>query len=166
MVAGGVSRAPESSGNGAKPMSVETKEMETLWGATLIDQVGPTRYSSLAKLCGVVGYVRRAVKKWLACKGGPLCQCEAVLTVRELKAAFQDLCLVAQKGVAFPVTTLDRLVVSRDEVSGLLQCHGRVQAIAQGEAGVPLVPCNAWVSTLLPQEAHDANHEGVAGTLL
>lgn len=64
------------------------------------------------------------------------------------------------------MTTLDRLVVSRDKVSGLLRCHGRVQAIAQGETGVPLVPYNAWITTLLTREAHDVNHEGVAGTLL
>lgn len=139
-----------------------------LWGATLIDQVDPTRYSSLAKLCGVVSYVRRAVKKWLACIGRASlpAKWEAVLTVRELEIAFQDLCLAAQKGVMFPVTTLDRLVVIRDKASGLLRCHGRVQAIAQGETGVPLVPYNARISTLLTWEAHDANNEGVAGTLL
>ncbi len=64
IVTGGVSRAPASSGNGMKLTLSETKETEILWGATLIDQVDPTRYSSLTKLCGVVGYVRRAVKKW------------------------------------------------------------------------------------------------------
>lgn len=31
---------------------------------------------------------------------------------------------------------------------------------------MPLVPCNAWVGTLNTQEAHEAIHEGVAGTLL
>ncbi len=91
---------------------------------------------------------------------------EAVLTVKERKAAFRDLCLAAQKGVTFPMTTLNRLVVSKDEASGLLICHGRVQAITQGGTGVPLIPYNAWVSTLLTREAHKSNHEGVAGTLL
>ena len=90
----------------------------------------------------------------------------AILTVKERKAAFQDLCLATQEGVTLPVTTLNRLVVSREEVSGLLKCHGRVQAITQGETSVPLVPYNAWISTLLTREAHEANHEGVAGTLL
>ena len=51
---------------------------------------------------------------------------EAVLTVKKCKDAFQDLCLAAQKGVNFPVTMLNRLVVSRDEAFGLLRCHGRV----------------------------------------
>ncbi|KAM9715791.1 uncharacterized protein ACNS7B_021991 isoform 1-T2 [Menidia menidia] len=31
---------------------------------------------------------------------------------------------------------------------------------------VPLLPSNAWVSTLLAQEAHNEGHEGVAATLL
>ncbi len=168
MDTGGGSKTPLSSGDGAKLTSVETKDAETLWGALLVDQVDPTRYSSLAKLCGVIGYVRRAVKKWLAFIGRTSipAKWEAVLTVRELETAFQDLCLAAQKGVTFPVTTLDRLVVSRDEASGLPRCHGRVQAITQGETGVPLVPYKAWISTLLTREAHGANHEGVAGTLL
>ncbi len=168
IVTGGVSRAPASSGNGMKLTLSETKETEILWGATLIDQVDPTRCSSLTKLCGVVGYVRRAVKKWLARVGrAPMPEkWEAVLTVKERKAAFRDLCLAAQKGVTFPVTTLNRLVVSKDEASGLLICHGRVQAITQGGTGVPLIPYNAWVSTLLTREAHKSNHEGVAGTLL
>ena len=168
IVTDGVSGAPASSENGMKLTSIETKETEMLWGARLIDQVDPRRCSSLTKLCGVVGYVRRAVKKWLARVGrAPMpAKWEGVLTVKERKAAFQDLCLAAQEGVTFPVTTLNRLVVSREEVSGLLKCHGRVQAITQGETGVPLVPYNAWISTLLTREAHEANHEGVAGTLL
>ncbi|XP_027138459.1 uncharacterized protein LOC113746562 [Larimichthys crocea] len=163
-----VSKAPESSADGVEVTSVETKEAETLWGASLIDQVDPTRYSSLTKLCGVVGYVRRAVRKWLACIGRDSmpAKWEAVLSVRELETAFKDLCLAAQKGVIFPVTTLDRLVVSRGEASGLLQCHGRVQTVTPRETGVPLVPYKAWISTLLTREAHEANHEGVAGTLL
>ena len=168
IVTDGFSGAPASSENGMKLTSIETKETEMLWGARLIDQVDPRRCSSLTKLCEVVGYVRRAVKKWLARVGRASmpAKWEAVLTVKERKAAFQDLCLAAQEGVTFPVTTLNRLVVSREEVSGLLKCHGRVQAITQGETGVPLVPYNAWISTLLTREAHEANHEGVAGTLL
>lgn len=78
----------------------------------------PTRCSSVVKLCGVVGYLRRAVKKWFATLPA---KWEAVLTVKELEAA--------QKGDTFSVTTLNRLIVGRDEASGLLQCHGRVQAI-------------------------------------
>lgn len=108
-------RAPDSSGEEQKAASVKTKE--TMWGAALIDQVDPTRHSSLARLCGVVSYVRRAVKKFLACVGrAPMsAKWEAVLTANELKIAFQDLCLAAQKKVLFPVTTLNRLVVRKDE---------------------------------------------------
>ncbi|KAG1941179.1 hypothetical protein F2P79_016312 [Pimephales promelas] len=162
-----ISRVSVSPENGKLTLA-ESEEAETLWGAMLIDQVEPTRCSSLAKLCGVVGYVRRAVKKWLACASRTSipAKWEAVLTVKERKAAFQDLCLAAQKGVTFPVTMLNRLVVSKDEASGLLKCYGRVQTITQGDAGVPLIPYNAWISTLLTREAHEVNHEGVAGTLL
>lgn len=112
--------------------------------------------------------VKRAVKKWLARVGRATkpAKWEAVLRVKEREAAFQDLCLAAQDGVTFPVSTLNRLVVSKDEASGLLRCHGRVQALSQGETGVPLVPYKAWISVLLTREAHEANHEGVAGTLL
>lgn len=94
VVTDGVSGAAESSGNGMKSTLAETKETKALWGAMLIDQVDPTRYSSLAKLCGVAGYVRRAVNKWLACTGRASipAKWEAVLTVRELETAFQDLC--------------------------------------------------------------------------
>ncbi|KAL0165741.1 hypothetical protein M9458_037585, partial [Cirrhinus mrigala] len=163
-----ISEASVSPENGTELALNEVKEKETLWGAALIDQVDSARCSSLTKLCGIVGYVRRAIKKWLAHVGraSKPAKWEAALTVRERKAAFQDLCLAAQNGVMFPVTTLNRLVVSRDEASGLLRCHGRVQALTQEETSVPLVPYKAWISTLLTREAHEANHEGVAGTLL
>lgn len=75
-------------------------------------------------------------------------------------------CLAAQKGITFPMTTLNRLVVSRSKESGLLWCHGRVQSVSQIKTKVPLVPYKAWIGTLLTREAHGANHEGVAGTLL
>jgi len=134
----------------------------------LIDQVEPIRFIYLAKLFGVVGYVHRAVKKWLAhvCRTSIPAKWEAVLTVKERKAAFQDLSLAAQNRVMFPVTMLNGLIFSRDEASGLLKCFGRVQTITQGDAGVPLIPYKACISTLLTQEAHKVNHEGVAGTIL
>lgn len=168
VVTDGVDWASVSSENGTKLTLTESREKETLWGATLIDQMDPTRCSSLTRLCGVVGYVRRAVRNWLVRVGraSKPAKWEAVLTVKERKAAFQDLCLAAQNGVTFPVTTLNRLVVRRDEVSGLLRCHGRVQTLTQGEIGVPLLPYKAWISTLLTREAHEVNHEGVAGTHL
>ena len=69
--------------NGMKLTSAETKVMETLWRAVLINKVDLTRCSSLVKLCGVVGYVHRAVKKRLACIGAASmpAMLEAVLTV-------------------------------------------------------------------------------------
>ena len=36
----------------------------------------------------------------------------------------------------------------------------------QDKTAVPVLPFEAWVSTLLAEESHKANHEGVAGTLL
>lgn len=36
----------------------------------------------------------------------------------------------------------------------------------EDKTAVPVLPLVAWVSTLLAQESHKANHEGVAGTLL
>lgn len=94
--------------------------METLWGAKLIDQVDPTRCSSLVKLCGTIGYVHRVVKKWLAHVGRASmpAKWEEVLTVKERKTAFQDLCLAAQKGVKFPVTMLNRLLSSEINLQG------------------------------------------------
>lgn len=55
-----------------------------------MDQVDPTRYSSLIKLCGVVGYVRKSVKKWLACVGKESmpAKWEAGLMVKDFEAAF------------------------------------------------------------------------------
>ncbi|XP_077352384.1 F-box/WD repeat-containing protein 4 isoform X2 [Festucalex cinctus] len=162
--------SPEPPGDGTDLDKAETKAKgnETLRGSLLVDQVDPTKYSSLAKLCGVISYFRRAVKKWLTLVRGasmPV-KWEAAPKVQELEVAFQDLCLAAQNGVTFPVTTINRLVVSRDEVSGLLLCSGRVQTISQERIGVPLIPYKAWVSTLLTREAHEVNHEGVAGTIL
>lgn len=74
--------------------------------------------------------------------------------------------MATQRGVTVLLTTLDRLVVTRDEASELLRWYGRVQTIVPGETGVPLVPFKAWISTLVMWEAHEANHEGVAGLLL
>lgn len=36
----------------------------------------------------------------------------------------------------------------------------------ENEVGVLILPYDAWVSTLLAQEAHNWSHDGVAGTLL
>lgn len=89
-----------------------------------------------------------------------------VITTIERQDALRDLFLATQEGVTFPATTIDRLVVFKEEETGLLVCGGRVQAFNEDRVGVPLLPCSAWVSTLLVREAHSKGHEGVAVTLL
>lgn len=59
-----------------------------------------------------------------------------------------------------------RLVVYKEQETGLLVCGGRIQAFNEERVGVPLLPYSAWVSTLLVREAHNRGHEGVATTLL
>lgn len=159
---------PKSAADETDFIAAELNEAKTMWGAALIDQIGPSKYSSLTRLCRVVDYVRRAVRKWLAVlkRITVPARWEAGLTVKELDSAFQDLCLASQEGATFPETTLNRLVVSKDKTSGLLWCYGRAQNVAQIKTRVPLVPYKAWISTLVTREAHEANHEGVAGTLL
>lgn len=72
----------------------------------------------------------------------------------------------AQQGATFPGTTMDRLVVYKDQDSGLLLCGRRVQNFGEGQVSVPILPHDAWVSTLLAREAHNKAHDRVAGTLL
>lgn len=86
--------------------------------------------------------------------------------VNERDDVFRDLCLAAQEGIHFPNTTTDRLVVYKDQKSGLLMCGGRIQTFREDRGAVPLLPFQAWISTLLAQEAHSEGHDGVAGTLL
>ena len=138
------------------------------WGSALVSQMDLSRFSTLTRLCGAVGYVHRAVHSWLLGRDrtGAREQWEAVLTVQEREEAFKDLCLAAQTGATFPTTTLNRLVVNKDSATGLLLCHGRIQSVDKGGSGVPLIPYKERISTLLAEEAHRANHEGVAGTLL
>ncbi len=45
-------------------------------------------------------------------------------------------------------------------------CGGRIQIFNEDETAVPILPHEAWISTLLAKEAHEANHEEIAGTLL
>lgn len=66
----------------------------------------------------------------------------------------------------FLAATTDRLVVLKEEGTGLLVCGGKVQAFNCGRAGVLPLPYSAWVSTLLVCEAHSKGHKGMAVTLL
>lgn len=89
-----------------------------------------------------------------------------VITATERQDALRDLFLAAQEGVTFPAITLDRLVVYKEQETGLLVCGGRVQAFNEDRFGVPLLPYSTLVSTLLVPEAHIRGHEGEAATLL
>lgn len=91
---------------------------------------------------------------------------QAVLSAGEHKDAFRDLCLAAQEGVTFQDTTLNRLAVFKEKESGLLVCGGRIQIFNEEGITVPILSYEAWISTLLAQEAHKVNHEEIAGTLL
>lgn len=141
-------------------------------GAAVRNLVDEGRFSNLTHLVKTVAQVWRAAKcfadqnrilgtpKWEAVSSA------GVITVTERQDALRDLFLAAQEGVTFPTTTIDRLVVCKEEETGLLVCGGRVQAFNEDRVGVPLLPYSAWVSTLLVREAHNMGHEGVAATLL
>lgn len=157
---------PQIKDQGLTPV-VERK----LWGVALVHLVEPEQFSNLSKLCGTIAWVRRAAESWLRIinKASSLAKWEVKsrrLSVEERTAAFQDLALAAQDGVNFQDTTLNRLVVIKDDNSGLLLCGGRVQSWNEDGTAVPLIPFQSWLGTLLAREAHEANHEGVAATLL
>lgn len=132
------------------------------------------RFSSLSRLVRVIAWVCRAANQWLRrrcqfpkqSKWEETSPKQAVLTVKEHEDALKDLFLAAQKGTSFPDTTLNRLAVYKDVNSELLVCGGRLQMFNEDKTTVPVLPFEAWVSTLLAEESHKANHEGVAGTLL
>lgn len=136
--------------------------------------VDERNFSSLSKLVRVIAWVWRAATRWKM-KGSAVSKAkeeaktrakQAVLSVGECEDALRDLFLAAQEGVTFHDTTLNRLAVYKENKSGLLLCGGRIQFFNKEETAVPILPYEAWISTLLAQEAHKANHEEVAGTLL
>ncbi|XP_023810653.1 uncharacterized protein LOC105357885 [Oryzias latipes] len=140
-------------------------------GTTIKELVDERRFSDLRKLVKTIAFIWRAAKKFLHVKTKDKEKWEAVqssgvITVFEREDAFRDLCLAAQQGVNFQSTTTDRLVVYRDQSTGLLVCGGRIQTFKEDVKAVPLLPFQAWISTLLAREAHGEGHEGVAGTLL
>ncbi|TDH04610.1 hypothetical protein EPR50_G00134590 [Perca flavescens] len=141
------------------------------------------KFSSLTRLIRVTAWVWRAATKWKevltknSASDKPKWEGvvstnwrsrgkQAVLIVGECEDALRDLFLAAQEGITFQDTTLNRLAVHRDEETGLLVCGGRFQIFDEDKTAVPILPYEAWISTLLAQEAHDANHEEIAGTLL
>ncbi|KAJ8260443.1 hypothetical protein GJAV_G00182210 [Gymnothorax javanicus] len=141
-------------------------------GAAVRNLVDEGRFSNLAYLVKMVAWIWRAAKRFAAKNkilGTPKWEAVSsagVITATERQDALRDLFLAAQEGVTFPTTTIDRLVVFKEEEIGLLVCGGRVQAFKEDRVGVPLLPYSAWVTTLLVREAHSKGHEGVAATLL
>ncbi|KAL2088697.1 hypothetical protein ACEWY4_015596 [Coilia grayii] len=125
---------------------------------------------SLARLCGTIAWMRRAVETWLGGNSqAPVCskwEARPYLSAEERAVAFKSLALAVQDGVEFHDTTMDRLVVQKEEKTGLLLCGGRIQRWEEDRVAVPLIPCQSWLATLLAREAHEENHEGVASTLL
>ncbi|XP_062390786.1 uncharacterized protein LOC134078694 [Sardina pilchardus] len=135
----------------------------------LVHLVDPQKFSSQTRLCGTIAWMRRAVGIWLGNSQAPgqsKWEARPYLSVEERATAFKDLALAAQDGVEFRDTTLDRLVVQKEEKTGLLLCGGRIQSWNKDRVAVPLIPCQSWLATLLASEAHEENHEGVASTLL
>ena len=136
----------------------------------LVRLVKPRRFSSLTRLCGTIAWIRRAVEIWLGgnCQAPVQSKWKArpCLSVEERATAFKDVALEAQDGVKFRDTTLDRLVVQKEEKTGLFFCGGRIQRWDEDRVAVPLIPCQSWLASLLAMEAHEEHHEGVASTLL
>ena len=154
-------------------------------GSAVRELIDTRKFSSLTKLMRVVAWVWRAAMKWkmvltkssAAASSKPKWEeissaevksraKQAILTVGECGDAQRDLLLAAQEGAAFQDTTLNRLAVFRDAKTGLLVCGGRFQIFNDEKTTVPILPYDAWISTLLAEEAHKTNHEEIAGTLL
>lgn len=147
----------------------QPRKWSCLTSVALVRLVEPRRFSSLARLCGTVAWVKQAVEIWLGISQAPVqskWEARPYLSVEQRATAFKDLALEAQDGVEFRDTTLDRLVVQKEEKTGLLLCGGRIHCWDEDRVAVPLIPCQSWLATLLAREAHEENHEGVASTLL
>lgn len=78
-------------------------------------------------------------------------------TVREREEALRHIFLAALEVVTFPHSTLSSLAVVRDADAG-----GRLQFFNHNET--VMLPHKSWISTLRAQEAHNADHEEMAGT--
>ncbi|XP_033975580.1 uncharacterized protein LOC117473794 isoform X2 [Trematomus bernacchii] len=142
-------------------------------GSAVLNLVNVKRFSNLSRLVKTVAWIWRAAKKFIRGKrqtaNSPKWEAVSssqVISVKEREDALRDIFLAVQQGASFPSTTTDRLVVYRDQETGLLVCGGRVQIFNEDKVAVPILSYEAWVSTLLAREAHEENHDGVAGTLL
>lgn len=83
------------------------------------------------------------------------------MSAKEREKAFKFLALEAQDGIKFRDTTLDHLVIQKEESAGLIVCGGRIQCWNEDKVAVPLIPSQSWLATLLIREAHGKNHEGI-----
>ncbi|KAI3354310.1 hypothetical protein L3Q82_018497 [Scortum barcoo] len=172
----------QSSPEGNKPKSPVRRPPA---GSAVRQLIDIKKYSSLSKLIRVIAWVWRAAMKWkmvltknsVTASSRPKweeissaevkCRTkQAVLTVSEYEDAQRDLFLAAQEDAVFHDTTLNRLTVYKDKETGLLVCGGRYQIFNDEKTTVPILPYDSWLSTLLAQGAHNANHEEIAGTLL
>ncbi|KAJ7983845.1 hypothetical protein DPEC_G00370660 [Dallia pectoralis] len=177
------SRSDEQPSREKDPGEPKTRIQREPAGSAVTKLMDIRNFSSLTRLTRVIAWVWRAAARWkrmvtkkstkdkpqwevvLSTNGGSGGK-EAVLTVGECEDSLRDLFLAAQEGATFQDTTLNRLAVYRDGVTGLLVCGGRFQIFNDDETAVPILPYEAWISTLLAHEAHGANHEEIAGTLL
>ena len=156
-----------------EPTQTQTQPKRPPAGSTVQELVDVKRFSNLSRLVKTVAWIRRAARMFM--KGNKrtannpkweAVSFSKVISVTEREDALKDIFLAAQQSAFFPSTTTDRLVVYRDQETGLLVCGGRVQIFNEDKVAVPILPYEAWVSTLLAREAHEENHDGVAGTLL
>ena len=146
----------------AEQSQIDSKRQRPPACISVLKSIDEKRFSKLRKLVETVAWFWRSIARFKRTEK----TFSSVITAGEREDAFRDLCLAAQDGVYFESTTTDRLVVYRDQKSGLLVCGGRIQSFQEDGKAVPLLPFHAWISTLIAREAHNEGHDGVAGTLL
>lgn len=168
-----VTQEPSQPTQEQNPTQSQTQPKTPPAGLAVLELVDVKRFSNLSRLIKTVAWIWRAARKFI--RGNKQTagnsKWEAVsssdrISVQERKDALRDIFLAAQQRASFPSTTTNRLVVYKDQKTGLLVCGGRVQIFNEDKVAVPILPYEAWVSTLLAREAHEENHAGVAGTLL
>ena len=119
-------------------------------GSAKQNLVDVKQFNVLSRLVKTVAWIWRAAKKFI--KPSQSVESEkweavsssGVISVKEREDAQQDILLSAQAGVSFSNTTTDRLVVYRDNISGLLLCGGRFQGFKEDKRGVPILPYDSW----------------------
>lgn len=83
-----------------------------------------------------------------------------VICVKEWEYALRDILHAVQEGLILLNTTMGKLVVYKDQDSGLLVCSGQLQIFREDKTSDPILPYDDWVSILLAREAHNEDHEG------